>query len=182
MTLEAAFASEKPSRNPNTVDQINRLETQGHWRTKSDADLSLLFAFDNREYDFVRNYDLAELQRIPLEMRGLRCYTVRGIPCGKTGGKEFHRIRTEVLFGLEGTVGLELEDVFGNIKYLELDSKHGVQIPPFILHTYTAKTDKAGLLVISNTLFNPNYPLTHDTFSLEAFRRLQEDYKEPPSP
>lgn len=115
-----------------------------------------------------------ELNKIPEDIRGLRSYSVRGLPKDKIGGTEFHRIREELVFGLEGRVLWKCEDIYGGRREFELSSQKGVWVPPFVLHTYHTLEENSGLLVLANTLFNPDDPRTHDTYSREEFRKLQK--------
>ncbi len=172
---ELQFAHKKPSCNPLTVESVIEIETKGPWKTKSDAELRVLFAMPHANLlEFLR-YDENELGQLPENIKGLRSYSVRGIRKGNKGGIEFHRIRKELLFGLEGVFNIECEDVYGNKKDFELDSQRGIYIPSFVLHTYKTIED-GGLLVIANTLFNPDDPRTHDSYSQETFRWLQGQY------
>ena len=49
-------------------------------------------------------------------------------------------------------------------------------MPPYILHSYMVLEEGSGLLVLANTLFNPEVKETHDTYSMQAFRELQLSY------
>ena len=159
------------------VSAVKEMEALGPWESKSGGKLMVNLAFSlrtlkNRYFD----YKKSELDRIPEDIRGLRIYTVRELPKNKIGGTEFHRIREEIVFGLEGTVEWECEDVYGNKKNFVLTPDNGVWMPPFILHTYEAIEEDSGLLVMANTLFNPDDPKTHDTYSSDKFRELQKKY------
>jgi hypothetical protein len=46
---------------------------------------------------------------------------------------------------------------------------------PFILHAYEVLEEGSNLLIVANTLFNPNNSKTHDTYSIKEFRELQEN-------
>ena len=177
MPIDTPFASEKPAFTPKRVDEIGEITIKGPWRTKSHAQLSVLFAFSPNEYiQLLGDYNPEELAKLPEDIRGIRSYTVRGIPEGNTGGIEFHRVRTEILFGLEGRVALECEDVWRGKKNFTITPEQGIVIPPFILHTYRAERP-SGLLVVCNTLFNPENPNTHDSYSKYIFRALQAKYR-----
>ncbi len=157
-----------------TVDQIQVIEARGPWTTKSGGQLNVVMAMDfGKVQDQYLHYEDNELARVPEDIRGLRIYTVRDLPKGSIGGTEWHRIREEMVFGLEGSVHWECEDVFGEKREFTLSAVLGVWMPPFILHTYQAREEGSGLLVFANTLFIPNNPRTHDTYSTEAFRELQ---------
>ncbi|MBN1982124.1 MAG: WxcM-like domain-containing protein [Chitinivibrionales bacterium] len=161
-----------------TVSMIRSIESRGPWKTKSDAELSVLCALP---YDVVRDYftyDTQELEKIPCDIRGLRSYRVRGITPGNSGANEFHRIRKEMLFSLNGEIEVTCEDLFGKTQTFQLNAERGIFIPPFIIHTYYAKT-LADILVIANTLFIPENPATHDTYSREIFTELQKTFLHP---
>lgn len=160
------------------VEEINEWKCRGPWRTKSEGNLFVNMALSLAAvYERYFSYDEDELKKIPEDIRGFRMYMVRGIPAGKIGGGEFHRIRREIIFGLEGVVDLECEDLFGGRKKFVITPQNGVCVPPSILHTYKAQDEKSGLLVLANTLFDPGNPKTHDTFSAAEFRGLRSRYK-----
>jgi hypothetical protein len=173
---ELQFACEKPSSDPVGIEYIMEIEARGPWKTKSDAELKVLFAMPYEKLLEFLKYDENELRQLPENIRGLRSYSVKGLRKGSLGGMEFHRIRKELLFGLEGVVDVECEDVYENKRRFRLDSQNGIYIPSFILHTYETIED-GGILVVANTLFNPEDKRTHDTYSQIIFRKLQERYK-----
>lgn len=165
---------EKSNRAVSTVDDVQIFETRGPWDTKSGGKLNVLFAMPLATLkDRYFQYENTELDLIPGDIRGLRAYTVRDLPNGRIGGTEWHRIREEIVFALEGSVRWMCEDLLGGQREFILDTGVGVWMPPFILHTYEVKKDKSGLFVIANTLFVPDDPRTHDTYSVETFRELQ---------
>ena len=175
--IDLYFAQQKPENNPSTVFDAKELVIKGPWKTKSDAELFMLFALPYADVlDYFR-YDENELKNIPEDIRGLRNYSVRGLKKGSIGGTEFHRIRKEIILGLDGTVRIELEDMLGNKKNFEVNSQKGLYVPTFVLHTYEALENSSGLLVVANTLFNPEDTRTHDSYSKEMFNRLQAMYK-----
>lgn len=170
------FASEKPLVAP-TIDEIREINAQGPWKTKSDGELHVHIKED---YDSIQNfftYDQNELENVPEGIRGFRIYSVKKCPANMIGGTEFHRIRQEFIFGLEGIVDFEFEDVYGNIKKMEIDDMKGFYLPHFILHTYLTKKEKGIIIIIANTLYDAEDPRTHDTYSVETFRKLQEKYR-----
>ena len=175
--IENLFALEKPKVEPKTVDSIKEIKFAGPWTTKSDAQLIVLFKFGVDQVRDQLDYDESELKYIPedFDIRGLRGYTIRNLKKGKIGGTEFHRIRKEMVLGLDGLIEWECEDVYKNKRKFILNNKTGVYMPPFILHTYKT-TEDGGLFVLANTLFNPEDPRTHDTYTTEVFRKLQEQY------
>jgi quercetin dioxygenase-like cupin family protein len=157
-----------------TVDEIRIIQGHGPWKTKSGGELNVVLAipFGELQQQYL-HYEDAELARVPGDIRGIRVYTVTGVPKGKIGGTEWHRIREEMVFALQGSFRWECEDLLGNKRTFTLRPGTGIWMPPFVLHTYKAEEDESGLLVVANTLFVPDNPRTHDTYSAEAFRELQ---------
>lgn len=157
------------------ICQIRILDTRGPWNTKSGGTLMVraCLPLETVLQEYFR-YDANELREIPGDIRGLRFYTVRNLPFGQIGGKEFHRMREEMVIGLEGRLKWECEDVYGNKEEFTLTPETGIWMPPFILHTYEVLENNSGIFVVANTLFVPDNTRTHDTFSLEKFRELQE--------
>ena len=160
------------------INEVKILSSRGPWTTKSEAELMVRFALPFSEVDDFFQYDQTELNKIPEDIRGLRVYTIRGLQTGTTGGKEFHRIRKELVFGIEGRIEWICEDVLGRKEVLELTPQNGVYVPPFVLHTYRTIEDNSSLLVIANTLFNPDKDYTHDTYSQEIFDEIQKSHKQ----
>jgi hypothetical protein len=167
---------ELPTVRPATVADIETFPVRGPWTTKPGGALDVLCAMPWKYVQRYLTYDDAELARIPSDIRGLRLYRIRDLPIGRVGGTEFHRVRTEIAIGLTGVERWECEDLSGGSRQFELTPVIGVRIPPFLLHTYTVLAGGSGHLVITNTLFDPDDPQTHDTYSLEAFRDLQGQY------
>ena len=160
-----------------TVDDVQVIEAHGPWGTKSGGKLNVVFAMPLATVqDRYLHYEDAELGQVPFDIRGLRAYTVRGLPSTRIGGTEWHRIREEMIFALEGSVRWTCEDLLGGKRDFTLDVGVGVWMPPFILHTYEVREEGSGLLVIANTLFVPDDPRTHDTYSMEMFREFQSQY------
>lgn len=150
------------------VDGVKVMEVKGPWKTKSEGQLNVLLALD---LDMLKDSFVGSPGKIN---RGLRIYTVRNLPKDKIGGKEFHKEREEIIFSLEGEVLLTCEDVFGGKREMVLDNTQGIWVRPFILHTYKSLKENSGLLVVANTLFDPNDKSTHDTYSKEEFQKLKE--------
>ena len=156
------------------VSDVRILDTRGPWTTKSGGELNVLFGLSMGlvQHQFL-HYDSDEINRIPGDIRGLRVYTVTDLPNGNVGGTEWHRVREEMVFILTGSVRWLCEDLFGAMREFILDSRIGVWMPPFILHTYEVKEEGSGVLVVANTLFDPEDPRSHDTYSLQEFREMQ---------
>lgn len=163
---------ELPKRLPRVTD-IETFPVRGPWPTKSGGALDVLCAMPLAEVQRYLAYDYAELAHVPTDLRGLRLYHVRDLPSGRVGGTEFHRIRIEIAIGLVGSERWECEDLSGATRRFDLTPETGLRIPPFIMHTYTVGEQGSGHLVITNTLFDPDDPRTHDTYSLATFRELQ---------
>jgi len=156
------------------IKDIREIKTKGPWKTKSDGDLMIAFALSlKNDLQKFFKYDTREMKKIP-DIRGLRCYTINNLSKNKIGGGEFHRLRQEIVFALEGSVRWECEDLHGQKIDIILNSQNGVWIPPFILHSYQVLEEGSKLVAIANTLFDHNDPQTHDTFSSSEFQKLQK--------
>jgi hypothetical protein len=176
MKEEPEFASQRPVYALPTIDDVLVIGTQRGWKTKSNADLVVLFAMAAHEVSDFLKYENEELKNfIPGDIRGLRAYYIKGLKMGSIGGGEFHRLRKEILFSLEGIFDFECEDVYGRKRMLRIDQDKALYLPNFISHTYETITS-GDLLVFANTLFNADDPKTWDSYSLETFRKLQKEY------
>lgn len=152
--------------------------TAGPWLTKSNGALRVLLAASiESSFNGFLEHDQKELAKIPADIRGFRIYTVRNLPKKAIGGTEFHRCRKEFFFGLDGSINLICDDLYGFTKTFYLNSVTGVFIPPYIRHSYKVLVENSGFLVIANTLFNPQDTRTHDTYSSEEFESLKKEYK-----
>lgn len=162
-----------------TVDSVRTISGKGPWDTKSGGKLEVLFEFSA---EFVQeeyfNYNQEELDNLPTDIRGFRAYSVRNLGRGKIGAHEWHKLRTEFVFALDGSAEWECEDLKGGKKVFTLKSGMGVCNPPFILHTYKALGDNVRLLVLANTMFDTNDAKTQDIYSAEAFHELQAQYRD----
>jgi hypothetical protein len=157
-----------------TIEQIVSHRETGPWTTKSNAQLTVQMKMPVGDY---LSYDKDELARIPEDIRGIRIYSVLGMPEGSVGGKEFHRVRQEIIMVRAGTLKCVCEDLLGNKRVCLLGPGNGVQLTPFILHTLISVENGTDLLVLANTLFNPDDPRTHDTYSAEEFERLKGEVR-----
>lgn len=174
--VEKIESVDLPLRVPH-LNEVQVIDARGPWNTKSGGKLMVLLAMPQYElFEKYFSYDEKELNRVPVDIRGLRFYSVRDLPQDRIGGTEFHRIRQEIVFGLEGKTSWKLEDLSGQIKELILDPQKGIYLPPFILHTYISLTPGSGLLIIANTLFNPEDSRTHDTYPDTLFREMQRKF------
>jgi hypothetical protein len=159
-----------------TIEDVQEIIRKGPWDTKSGGELNVLFGipFGQMQDKFFR-YDDEGLSAIPQDIRGLRSYRVGRIRRNSIGANEWHVVRQELVFALEGTVRWISEDLHGNKSTTILDKQTGIWVPPYILHTYEALSDDSCLLVIANTIFIPDDPMTHDTYSAASFRHLQNN-------
>lgn len=168
----------QPITRPETVDAVSVIHAEGPFRTKSDGQLLVHVALPHAALAGFFSWNPDELARVPegFEMRGLRSYSVRNLPLGPFGGTEFHRLRNEIVLGLDGEIDWECEDVYGNVRRFTLTPGVGVRMPPFILHTYWSRKPQSGLYTVVNTMFGLDHPVTRDTYSVEEFRELQSMY------
>lgn len=155
------------------VNDVRVIEGNGPWDTKSGGKLNVLFELPYEVIAKYLTYDQNELDVLPVDIRGLRAYSVHDTPKGKIGANEWHKIRNELIFTTKGAIQWTCEDTQGNKKTFILDGHNGIWVPPFTLHTYEALEPESSLLVVANTLFNPEDASTQDTFSIETFRELQ---------
>lgn len=172
-----AYTISMPHIKPSMVSEITEIEIKGPWKTKSDAELSVLFALPIQTVQSLFNYNKDELSLLSQDIRGMRSYSVCNVRKGKVGGAEFHRVRTELLLATRGMVKLTCRDLYGNETDFIVDQKKGYLMPPFIMHTYEAVSD-ADLLVVCNTLFDPKDPQTHDTYEPQVFDFIAASIKE----
>lgn len=158
-----------------TIADIQVFDSRGPWQTKSDGQLNVLFAINYQDLQQKYfHYEDSELNKIPRDIRGLRSYRVSGLRTGVVGAHEWHRVRKEIVIVTQGSIKWICEDTQGSKTEYILDSTRGIWTPPFILHTYEALEDDTELLVIANTLFFPDEPTTHDTFSPSDFYKIRE--------
>lgn len=164
---------------PKSVAQIGVFPNEGPWPTKSNGELNILFA---RHLSYITGlffeYDAQELEKIPRDIRGLRMYRVDNIPKGGVGGKEFHRIRQEIIIPIKGRLVYKCEDLFGKKWNFDLTPKTSIWVPSLIMHTYEALEADTAFLIIANTLYDATDKETWDTYSLEEFRALQKELRE----
>lgn len=165
-----------------TVNEIQVVETKGPWQSKSGGELHVLFGLNQAQTSAFFDFDNPEFDRVSkesgLDIRGLRSYTVSGIPKDSIGAQEWHRARTELVRAERGSAMWTCTDLEGNERSFTLDAKTAVITPPGILHTYQALEDNTKLQVICNTIFIPEDSHTHDTFSKESFYEVQAARKQ----
>jgi hypothetical protein len=149
----------------------------GPWRSKSGGLLSVPFALSYAQTMDIFDYDHAELERIPRDIRGLRMFVLEDMPAGGVGGGEFHRIRIEIVFTVKGKVRWICEDLYGGHKEFFPSRDCILHFPPFILHTMHSIEHASAVVVIANTLYDADDARTHDTYPAAKFRALQEHYQ-----
>jgi hypothetical protein len=167
--------SEKPKRNPPTVDAIKIVPTIGPIPTKSDALLTMLLQLPESFLKEFMSYDEDEISKLPSGRKGLRMYCVTGLKEGKVGGAEFHRNKREFFFMFKGKLRMDCEDAYGSKKSFELSPSQGLSLVPFVMHTYTVLED-GDFLVVANTLFDREDKRTYDTYPIDVFREMQQHY------
>jgi hypothetical protein len=162
------------ARKPPTVADVRELRTSGPWLSKSGGGLSVPIMLSHPDTQHFFDYDPAELERIGVDIRGLRVFFVRNaVACG-VAGNQFHRVRTEIEFVVEGSVRWELEDLYGGTRELHASPERAICIPPFILHRATFADAATTLATLTNTVYVRDDPRTHDTYPAETFRALRE--------
>jgi hypothetical protein len=155
-----------------TLKDVRLLPSRGPWKTKSGGALMQHLQLNWAEVQrHVFQYPSGESHNP--DIRGLRIYTVMEIPRGTIGAREFHRVRTEIVFPIHGTFRWTCTDMHGERKDFRLDGQHAILVPPFILHEYESLKKDGALVVLATTTFEPNEPSTHDSYSVEAFTSLQ---------
>jgi hypothetical protein len=164
-------------RKPPTIDDVREICTTGPWPTKAGGHLVVPFAWTPSEAAEFLACDPVELQRIPVDIRGMRMFAVSDVPRGGVGGREFHRIRKEIVVVTFGRVRLDCEDLFGARKQIALSPGRSAYLPPFILHSLTFDEPGSAVTCIANTIFVPDDPQTHDSYPAGGFREMQQSLR-----
>ena len=160
--------------NPPTVADVREFRTSGPWQSKSGGPLNVPIALSHAEARHFLDYDPAELERIGVDIRGLRVFFVSDAPAGGVAGRQFHRVRTEIEFVIRGSVRWEFEDLYRAKREVLASPERVVYIPPFILHTLTFEEAGTAVGTLANTVYVREDSRTHDTYSADAFRGLQD--------
>ncbi len=158
-----------------SIHDIEVIKTPGNWATKSGGNLDVLTRVGHDLVTKFFTYDPDELAKVPEDIRGLRLYRVSGIPEGTLGANEWHRVRNELFTVLKGRVIWTCQDTYGNIQEFDVTPNTTVFTPHHILHTYRATEGDTALMVVANTLFNPENPATHDSYKADDFQKLIDD-------
>ena len=166
-----------PPRNPPTIDAVREFRMRGPWPTKSGGYLSVPLALPPEEAAEFLLCDPAEIDRIGVDIRGLRMFFVHGVPAGGVGGRSFHRVRKEISFVARGVVRWTFEDLAGATTEIAAAADSVVYIPPFILHAMEAEDAETMVITLANTLFFTDDARTHDTYPAELFAEMQAQYR-----
>ena len=158
------------------IDDVILFKIAGSWKTKSGGDLYVLFSLSHAQVlQSFLSYDQVELKKLSVDIRGLRGYKVSNLKKGAVGGLEFHRLRKELLFAVQGSIRLKLTDVYLQTKTVVLSNNSiGVYIPPFVVHSYEVLEDNTSLMGIANTLYFPDDKDTYDTYSEKELCEIKD--------
>jgi hypothetical protein len=159
---------------PPSVADVRELRASGPWPSKSGGPLSVPISLSHAETLGFLDYDSAELARIGVDIRGLRVFFVSDAPVGGVAGRQFHRVRREIEFVIRGRVRWHFEDLYGRTKEIVATPERVVCIPPFILHWLTFEEAGSAVGTLANTVYVRDDPRTHDTYSIDVFRSLQD--------
>ncbi len=71
------------------IDDVVVLDSRGPWPTKSGGQLNVLFSFAlGAIQDRYFHCQDAEVEALPIDIRGFRTYSVTGLTAGRVGGRE----------------------------------------------------------------------------------------------
>ncbi len=200
------LGNSKPIRNPATVEDVISYECDGPYKTKTESRLFVSFALPSLsaknlppfeefilpkkinlnsflDIDKDEESKLIEVTRLIYPnfnygLGGLRGYFQLDMKYG-FAGKEFHRIRKEIMFPITGRLNAKLKDVYGGEREIEIGVGNGLFVPPFISHTLEIKEESIAFFM-SNTLFIFEHSgkkiFVTDTYSEEIFEKLKENY------
>ena len=161
-------------RDPARVSDIKVSPTIGPWPSKCGGDLRVPVMLSFGETQRLLQYDAEELDRQGTDIRGIRVFYLFRADGGGMAGNQFHRVRTEIAFVVEGSVHWEFKDIYGGERKLIATQDSSVLIPPFVLHRATFTDGGGTLATLANTIYIRDDPRTHDTYSAELFRSMQE--------
>lgn len=152
------------------IDQVKRFSLRERsWPTKSNGHLEVLFALDEKSLHNFLDFSNPEFDTLKVNIRGLRSYIVRGLTKDSLGANEWHRLRTEMVYTVKGSIAWICTDIYGGRVELVLNRNTAVITPPTIMHRYKVLEDDTEIQVIANTLFLPDHRETHDTFGKNSF-------------
>jgi hypothetical protein len=164
-------------RDPPGVNDVREFRATGPWPSKSGGLLSVPVALPHLEAMRFFDYDAAELARIPVDIRGLRLSVVSNIPAGGVGGRQFHRLRTEISFAVKGKVSWKFEDLYGATRTIAWSPDHALLKPPFVMHTFISEEAGSTIATLANTLYVPDDPRTHDTCAADLFYAMRDRFR-----
>lgn len=119
-------------------------------------------------------YDADELARMEMDIRGIRVFYLDHAQAGAMAGNQFHRLRTEIAFVVEGAVHWEFEDLYGDVRQFTAAQDTSVFIPPFVLHRAIFGAGGGTLATLANTIYVKEDPRTHDTYLASLFHLMQQ--------
>jgi len=190
---------------PLSVEHALVYDCAGPWKTKADAQLRVAIAMPfhrngNHPRDFFPPANIYADEFFEVDRReerllmgkvrethpgaghsikGNRFYYQTGLQKGKKLGGEFHRLRKEIIFPMQGSLNAEIEDIYGGKKEFELNTGSALYLPPFLLHSFEVQEDCI-LGISSNTMFilhdGEEEIFVPDTYSRESFKELQKRY------
>lgn len=166
-----------PETPPPTVQDVREFQASGPWLSKSGGPLTVPINLSEAETIGFLDYDLAEIERIGVDIRGLRVFFVSDAPVGGVAGRQFHRVRREIEFVIRGSVRWHFEDLYGATREIVATPERVVCIPPFILHSLTFEEARSTVGTLTNTVYRRDDPRTHDTYPADVFRRLQDQMR-----
>ncbi len=201
------FASEKPLNNPSRVGDALLYSGDGPYTTRTGAHLYVAWVLPNGGTPSEDRHNSAIPQGMMLEdflkidrdeesqlkenvrqsnpdydldFSADRLYFQPDMPSsGGPAGNEFHRVRREILLPLSGRLEVDLEDVYGGKKSVELLPGNGLVVPPFIMHTLNI-LEPSSMACRANTLFMVRHGgeviAIPDTYSRKTFEELQKRY------
>jgi hypothetical protein len=162
---------------PPSVSDVREFRLTGPWETKSRGKLHVPIALPHLQAMAFLSYDQTELERIPVDIRGLRIFTVSDIPYGGIGGTQFHRIRTEISYVGKGKVRWKFEDLYGATREIPWVPDTVLSMPPFVLHTSICEEAGSNIVTLANTLYIPDDPRTHDTYRADEFYEMRNLFR-----
>lgn len=136
-----------------------------HHKSKSGAELEVVIQMSREQ-----------LREFTEKNSGFRVYRLHGIPRGAEGGKEFHRVKKEIVIVDRGEIELELEHLNGGKERHTLkENDIFFLIKPLTFHTYRGLAESSTITVLASSVYRKGEPETHDSYSEGDFRKLQKE-------
>lgn len=153
----------------NRVEDVKKIEVVGIWPSKSGGELVLLFdqKFDDVNREFFQ-WEQTKVGDDQEDIRGLRIYMVRGIPAGTVGANEYQEVRREKIWTIKGKICWTFEDLYGGKAEVVTEAGQGIEVPPYVMHSYTALEGGSDLFIVANGSFSKA-----DLIEMPAFKALQ---------